>query len=85
MGWPEMGWLGALLLILAGYGWGARLSSRAESPVPLPAMLLLALGASVLGLSLVIRAFLEGQDGPLVTGAVGALAAAALAVFTSRE
>ncbi|EYB67545.1 hypothetical protein DEIPH_ctg037orf0033 [Deinococcus phoenicis] len=80
-----MGWLGALLLILAGYGWGARLSSRAESPVPLPAMLLLALGASVLGLSLVIRAFLEGQDGPLVTGAVGALAAAALAVFTSRE
>lgn len=80
-----MGWLGAGLLIASGYGWGLRVSSRAASAVPLPAMLLLTLGASVLGLGLVIRAFLAGQDGPLVTGAVGALGAAALAVFTTGE
>ncbi|MEF2280155.1 hypothetical protein V3W47_17825 [Deinococcus sp. YIM 134068] len=79
------GWLGALLLILAGYGWGTRLSAREGSPVPLGAVLVLTLGASVLGLALVIEAFLAHQDGPLVVGAVGALAAAALAVFTARE
>ncbi|GAA5532369.1 hypothetical protein [Deinococcus aluminii] len=85
MGWPGIGWLGALLLIVSGYAWGRRVSSRPGSPMPLPVTLLLTLGMSVLGLGLVIRAFLDGQDGPLVTGAVGALGAAALAVFTARE
>lgn len=80
-----MGWLGALLLILAGYGWGTRVSARQASAVPLGAVLVLTLGASVLGLALVIEAFLNHQDGPLTAGAVGALAAAALAVFTARE
>lgn len=79
------GWLGAALLILAGFGWGARLSGRRGSPVPLWAVLLLTLGASVLGLALTIEAFLAGQDAPLTVGAVGALAAAMLAVFTARE
>lgn len=79
------GWLGAVLLILAGYGWGTRLAAREGSPVPLWAMLALTLGASILGLALVIEAFLAHQDGPLVLGAVGALAAAALAVFTTKE
>ena len=79
------GWLGAVLLILAGYGWGTRLSVREGSPVPLGAVLVLTLGASVLGLALVIEVFLAHQDGPLVVGAVGSLAAAALAVFTARE
>jgi len=78
------GWLGAGLLILAGYGWGARVSAH-RSPLPLAWMLALTLGASVLGLALTIEAFLDHQDGPLVTGAVGALGAAALAVFTARE
>ncbi|MEW6421700.1 MAG: hypothetical protein AB1511_08230 [Deinococcota bacterium] len=55
-----MGWLGAELLIVSGYGWGTRLASPAKSPVPLPVML-------------------------LTLGAVGTLAAAALAVFTARE
>lgn len=79
-----MGWLGAGLLILAGYGWGTRVSA-ATSPLPLGWMLALTLGASVLGLALTVEAFLDHQDGPLVTGAVGALAAATLAVFTGRE
>lgn len=76
-----LGWLGAALLILAGYGWGTRVSA-ATSPLPLGWMLALTLGASVLGLALTVEAFLAYQDGPLVTGA---LAAAALAVFTARE
>ncbi|GBF05748.1 MATE efflux family protein [Deinococcus aerius] len=79
------GWLGALLLILAGYGWGARMAARQASPVPVRVALLGTLGASVVGLALVIEAFLAHQDGPLTVGAVGALAAAALAVFTARE
>ncbi|KEF33571.1 hypothetical protein RDMS_12175 [Deinococcus sp. RL] len=79
-----MGWLGTLLLILAGYGWGTRVSA-ATSPLPLGWMLALTLGASVLGLALTVGAFLDHQDGPLVTGAVGALAAAVLAVFTAQE
>lgn len=78
------GWLGAVLLVLSGYGWGTRLAGR-SSTVPLAATLLLTLGVSVLGLALVIEAFLKGQDGPLVAGAVGALGAAVLAVFTGRE
>lgn len=78
------GWLGAALLILAGFGWGTRVSA-ATSPLSLVWMLALTLAASGLGLTLVIEAFLDHQDGPLVTGAVGALAAAALAVFTARE
>lgn len=83
--WPLLGWLGAALLILAGFGWGTRLSGRRESPVPLWAVLLLTLGASVFGLVLTIKAFLAGQDAPLIVGALGALAAAMLAVFTGRE
>lgn len=79
------GWLGALLLILAGYGWGARISARQESPVPVGVALLVTLGASGLGLALVIEAFLNGQDAPLTVGPVGALASATLAVFTVRE
>ncbi len=79
------GWLGAVLLILAGYGWGARVSARQASSVPLVVILLVTLGASVVGLVLVIEAYLNGQDGPLTVGAVGALVAAALAVFTTRE
>ncbi|BDP43033.1 hypothetical protein DAETH_30020 [Deinococcus aetherius] len=79
------GWLGAGLLILAGFGWGTRLSARRASTVPLWGVLLLTLGASVFGLVLTIEAFLVGQDAPLVVGAVGALAAAMLAVFTARE
>lgn len=78
------GWLGALLLILAGYGWGARLSGR-ESAVPLAAALLLTLASSGVGLALVIQAFLNYQDGPLILGALGALVAVALAVFTARD
>lgn len=79
-----LGWLGAALLILAGYGWGTRVSAG-RSPLPLGWMLVLTLGASVLGLALTVEAFLNHHDGPLVTGAVGALAAAVLAVFTARE
>lgn len=79
-----MGWFGAALLTLAGYGWGLRLSAH-RSPTPLPAALLLTLAASATGLALVIQAFLNGQDAPLPTGAVGALAAAAFAVFTARQ
>lgn len=79
------GWLGAVLLILAGYGWGARISARQLSSVPLWTVLLVTLGTSVLGLALVIEAFLSRQDGPLTLGAVGALAAATLAVFTARK
>lgn len=78
------GWLGALLLILAGYGWGTRVSA-ATSPLPLAWMLALTLGASGSGLTLVIGAFLDHHDGPLIVGAVGALAAAALAVFTAGD
>ena len=80
----SLGWLGAALLILAGYGWGTRVSAG-RSPLPLAGMLALTLGASVLGLALAIEAFLDHQDGPLITGVVGALAAAALAVFTGQE
>ncbi|WP_104991483.1 hypothetical protein [Deinococcus sp. NW-56] len=80
----SLGWLGAALLVLAGYGWGTRVSAG-RSPLPLGWMLALTLGASVLGLALTVEAFLDHQDGPLVTGAVGALGAAALAVFTARE
>ena len=79
-----LGWLGAALLILAGYGWGARVSAG-RSPLPLGWMLALTLGTSVLGLALTTQAFLGHQDGPLVTGVLGALAAATLAVFTERE
>lgn len=79
-----LGWLGAGLLILAGYGWGTRVSAT-TSPLPLAWMLALTLGVSVLGLALVVEAFLKGQDGPLVTGALGALGAAALAVFQREE
>lgn len=84
-GGPFLGWLGAALLILAGYGWGAQVSARQVPAVPVRVALLVTLGASVVGLSLVIRAFLGDQDAPLTVGAVGALAAAALAVFTARE
>ncbi|PNY81127.1 hypothetical protein [Deinococcus koreensis] len=74
-----LGWVGAGLLLLAGAGWGAQL---ARGGVTWPA---LGLGLSTLGLGLTANAFLHGHDLPLIQGAVGALGASALLIFTRRD
>lgn len=75
------GWLGALILILSGLGWGRQVSSYG---VTLP-MLLLTLAGSGLGLALCIQAALNGSDLPLALGCVGALALASFSLFSRKD
>lgn len=76
-----LGWLGAGLLLLAGAGWGAQLVRGGLTWPALALNLLL----SAAGLTLTGNAFLHGHDLPLILGAVGALGASALMVFTRRD
>ncbi len=75
-----LGWIGAACLIAGGAGWGAQVSREG---VTWPSLALV-LSLSAVGLTLAARAFLAGLDLPLTLGAVGALAGAALMVFTRR-
>ncbi|ADY27023.1 MATE efflux family protein [Deinococcus proteolyticus MRP] len=72
------GWLGAGLLVLAGYGWGRQVSSHGVTGAWLAAMLALTLA----GLYLVGSAALAGHDLPVTVGLVGAVAASLLSVYT---
>ncbi|GHG04153.1 hypothetical protein GCM10017783_15980 [Deinococcus piscis] len=72
------GWLGAGLLVLAGYGWGRQVSRHGVTGIWLAAMLALTLA----GLYLVGAAALAGRDLPAVVGLVGAVAASLLSVYT---
>lgn len=75
------GWLGAACLLLAGAGWGKQVAGQG---VTLPT-LLLTLVLSGAGLVLTAYAFMQGAQMPLVLGAVGAVAGAALMIFTHHD
>lgn len=76
-GW---GWLGAVMLILAGYGWGRQVAGVGVTGSWLIAMLALTLA----GLWLTGGAALGGQDLPLVVGAVGAVVASLFSVYSGE-
>lgn len=74
-------WLGAALLVAGGVGWGRQVSGVGVTGATLALIAVL----SAAGLVLVARAFLAGDDLPLILGVVGALAGATLMIFTRRE
>ncbi|GHF39224.1 hypothetical protein HNQ07_001771 [Deinococcus metalli] len=76
-----LGYVGAACLLAGGVGWGAQVSRRGVT-APMLALTTLLTGV---GLTLSARAFLAGADLPLTLGVVGALAGAALMVFTPRD
>ncbi|WP_261664683.1 hypothetical protein [Deinococcus sp. Marseille-Q6407] len=73
------GWLGAGLLLLAGFGWGRQVSGPGVTGSWLAAMLILSLA----GLFLVAQSALAGHDLPVSVGLVGAVAASLISVFMS--
>lgn len=81
LGWLELGWLGAALLVASGLGWGRQLARGGVTGATLGLMLL----GTVLGLTLVAGAFLAGHDLPLTLGVTGALAGAVWGLFHSGE
>lgn len=72
------GWLGAGLLVLAGYGWGRQVSAHGVTGTWLAVMLTLTLA----GLYLVGTAALAGHDLPAVVGLVGAVGASLASVYS---
>ncbi|WP_135228919.1 hypothetical protein [Deinococcus fonticola] len=68
------GWLGAVILMCSGLGWGRQVSAQGVTLPPL----LLSIVASGLGLGLCIQAAARGHDLPLALGATGALGLATL-------
>ncbi|MDO4263579.1 MAG: hypothetical protein Q4C67_05215 [Deinococcus sp.] len=74
------GWLGAGLLVVAGYAWGRQVSHRGVTGPWLIATLAL----TVAGLYLVAKGALAGHDLPVTVGLIGAVAASLLSVYSSE-
>ena len=72
------GWIGAGLLIAAGYGWGRQVSANGVTGLWLAVMI----GVTLAGIVLVGQSALAGQDLPVTVGLVGAVAASLLSVYT---